>query len=139
MTSVLNLSGLNYQNGNPLGGEVRRLRNDLNDALKRLEQQELELFVIKNKYNDLLGKLSELFNREHGEDDGERGPGFNPNEFALTDLAQVQEQVSVPSAPAPPPVQPQLTPQQQFLMQRSQIGSQQNQKNTVVAGGARRY
>jgi hypothetical protein len=37
MTSVLNLSGLNYQRGNPLGREVRNLQAEVAELKKQIE------------------------------------------------------------------------------------------------------
>jgi len=36
MSSVLNLSGLNYQRGNPLGGVVRTLQNEIAELKKQV-------------------------------------------------------------------------------------------------------
>jgi hypothetical protein len=36
MTSVLNLSGLNYQNGNPLRREIQALKNDIEGLRKEI-------------------------------------------------------------------------------------------------------
>lgn len=38
MSSVLNLSGLNYQRGNPLGGVVRTLQNDIAELKKQIAE-----------------------------------------------------------------------------------------------------
>ena len=37
MTSVLNLSGLNYQRGNPLGREVRALQAEIAELKKQIQ------------------------------------------------------------------------------------------------------
>ena len=36
MTSVLNLSGLNYQRGNPLGGQIRTLQSEVAEMRKEI-------------------------------------------------------------------------------------------------------
>ena len=36
MSSVLNLSGLNYQRGNPLGREIRSLQNEVSELKKEI-------------------------------------------------------------------------------------------------------
>ncbi len=38
MSSVLNLSGLNYQRGNPLGREIRALKTEVEELKKQLAQ-----------------------------------------------------------------------------------------------------
>ena len=38
MSSVLNLSGLNYQRGNPLGREIRALKADVEELKKQIAQ-----------------------------------------------------------------------------------------------------
>jgi hypothetical protein len=38
MSSVLNLSGLNYQRGNPLGGVVRTLQNEIAELKKQVAE-----------------------------------------------------------------------------------------------------
>lgn len=43
MTSVLFQSGLNYQNGNPIGREVRAVKSDIEELKKQITQLKLEL------------------------------------------------------------------------------------------------
>lgn len=43
MTSVLFQSGLNYQNGNPIGREVRAVKNEIEELKKQITQLKLEL------------------------------------------------------------------------------------------------
>jgi hypothetical protein len=43
MTSVLFQSGLNYQNGNPIGREVRAVKSDIEELKKQIVQLKLEL------------------------------------------------------------------------------------------------
>lgn len=123
MTSVLYGSGLNYQNGNPLGGEVRRLRNDLTEALRKVDQQTFELAQMRHMYNDLVNRLSEVLKDE------DNNPVINTTTYTVPDYEEYKPPVVVQPV-VQVPVQQQLTPQQQFTAQRNQV-------NTVVAGNRR--
>ena len=49
MTSVLNLGGLNYQNGNPLRVEIQRISAGVVDLRKITDAQALEINLLKAK------------------------------------------------------------------------------------------
>ena len=49
MTSVLNLGGLNYQNGNPLRVEIQRINTGIVDLRKITDAQALELNLLRAK------------------------------------------------------------------------------------------
>jgi hypothetical protein len=49
MTSVLNLGGLNYQNGNPLRFEIQRLNAGIADLRKITDTQATEINLLKAK------------------------------------------------------------------------------------------
>jgi hypothetical protein len=49
MTSVLNLGGLNYQNGNPLRIEIQRISAGVVDLRKITDAQALEINLLKAK------------------------------------------------------------------------------------------
>ncbi len=49
MTSVLNLGGLNYQNGNPLRVEIQRINTGIVDLRKITDAQALEINLLKAK------------------------------------------------------------------------------------------
>lgn len=49
MTSVLNLGGLNYQNGNPLRTEIQRINAGVVDLRKITDAQTVEINLLKVK------------------------------------------------------------------------------------------
>jgi hypothetical protein len=49
MTSVLNLGGLNYQNGNPLRMEIQRISAGVTDLRKITDAQAVEINLLKAK------------------------------------------------------------------------------------------
>ena len=49
MTSVLNLGGLNYQNGNPLRVEIQRINTGIVDLRKITDAQALEINLLRAK------------------------------------------------------------------------------------------
>jgi hypothetical protein len=49
MTSVLNLGGLNYQNGNPLRVEIQRISAGVVDLRKITDAQTVEINLLKAK------------------------------------------------------------------------------------------
>ena len=49
MTSVLNLGGLNYQNGNPLRVEIQRINTGITDLRKITDAQALEINLLRAK------------------------------------------------------------------------------------------
>jgi microcystin-dependent protein len=49
MTSVLNLGGLNYQNGNPLRMEIQRINAGVVDLRKITDAQAVEINLLRAK------------------------------------------------------------------------------------------